>query len=350
MIEKIDGLQVIKSFKLENLISNNVITSIDKLIRIQTKVGYISLLNKTIVSIITLIASLLIIIFLAKESILHQTISLGQIITFILLSGRVFYSLSNLLKENLSLQEHEVILRRFFDFNEPSNNKNQNQGGITDFEISGIFLKNIEFGYNPDKIIIKDLNLHIVKNDKIRIFGKNGSGKSTLSKILSLLYQPLNGIIEVNDTISKFYNTNKLREKILLVSNEDILFNETIEFNITLGNKISTRKIIELSKQIDFYELISETEEGLDFMVSEGGKNLSTGQRKKILILRALVSKAELLILDEVLSGLDSDSRIKIENVLNIIEKTLIVISHEDVHNINFNKEFIIKNGELNKL
>lgn len=350
MIEKIDGLQVIKSFKLENLISNNVITSIDKLIRIQTKVGYISLLNKTIVSIITLIASLLIIIFLAKESILHQTISLGQIITFILLSGRVFYSLSNLLKENLSLQEHEVILRRFFDFNEPSNNKNQNQGGITDFEISGISLKNIEFGYNPDKIIIKDLNLHIVKNDKIRIFGKNGSGKSTLSKILSLLYQPLNGIIEVNDTISKFYNTNKLREKILLVSNEDILFNETIEFNISLGNKISTRKIIELSKQIDFYELISETEEGLDFMVSEGGKNLSTGQRKKILILRALVSKAEILILDEVLSGLDSDSRTKIENVLNIIEKTLIIISHEDVHNINFNKEFIIKNGELNKL
>lgn len=350
MIEKIDGLQVIKSFKLENLISNNVITSIDKLIRIQTKVGYISLLNKTIVSIITLIASLLIIIFLAKESILHQTISLGQIITFILLSGRVFYSLSNLLKENLSLQEHEVILRRFFDFNEPSDNKNQNQGGITDFEISGISLKNIEFGYNPDKIIIKDLSLHIVKNDKIRIFGKNGSGKSTLSKILSLLYQPLNGIIEVNDTISKFYNTNKLREKILLVSNEDILFNETIEFNITLGNKISTRKIIELSKQIDFYELISETEEGLDFMVSEGGKNLSTGQRKKILILRALVSKAELLILDEVLSGLDSDSRIKIENVINLIEKTLIIISHEDVHNINFNKEFIIKNGELNKL
>jgi subfamily B ATP-binding cassette protein HlyB/CyaB len=146
MIEKIDGLQVIKSFKLENLISNNVINSIDKLIRIQTKVGYISLLNKTIVSIITLIASLLIIIFLAKESILHQTISLGQIITFILLSGRMFYSLSNLLKENLSLQEHEVILRRFFDFNEPPNDKNQNKSGITDFEISDISLKNIEFG------------------------------------------------------------------------------------------------------------------------------------------------------------------------------------------------------------
>ena len=71
---------------------------------------------------------------------------------------------------------------------------------------------------------------------------ENGSGKSTLSKILSLLYQPLNGIIEVNDTISKFYNTNKLREKILLVSNEDILFNETIEFNITLVIKYQLAK------------------------------------------------------------------------------------------------------------
>ncbi len=349
MIEKIDGLQVIKSFKLENLISNKVLHSIDNLIKIQTKVRYINLINTTVVSLITLIASLLIIIFLAKESILYQTISLGQIITFILLSSRVFSSLSKLLKENLSLQEHEVILRRFFDFNEVKNNK-QNKSGITVFEISEFSLKNIEFGYNPEKTIIKELNLQIIKNDKIRIFGKNGSGKSTLSKILSMLYQPCSGVIEVNNTISKFYNSNTLREKILLVSNEDILFNETIEFNITLGQKISTRKIIELSKQIDFYELISETEDGLDFMISEGGKNLSTGQRKKILILRALLSKAEIIILDEVLSGIDSDARIKIENILNVIEKTLIIISHEDVHNIKFNKVFTIKNGELNKL
>lgn len=349
MIEKIDGLQVIKSFKLENLISDKIIDSIDNLIKIQTKVRYINLLNTTVVSLITLTASLLIIIFLAKESILNQSISLGQIITFILLSSRVFSSLSKLLKENLSLQEHEVILRRFFDFNDPNNNK-LSKNGITDFEIFEISLKNIEFGYNPKKIIITKLNLHIIKNDKIRIFGKNGSGKTTLSKILSMLYPPLNGVTEVNNTLSTFYNPNKLKEKILLVSNEDILFNETIEFNITLGQKTSTRKIIELSKQIDFYELISKTEGGLDFLISEAGKNLSTGQRKKILILRALLSKAEIMILDEVLSGLDSDARIKIEKVLNTIEKTLIIISHEDVHNIKFNKEFIIKNGELTKL
>jgi subfamily B ATP-binding cassette protein HlyB/CyaB len=349
MIEKIDGLQVIKSFKLENLISDKIIDSIDNLIKIQTKVRYINLLNTTVVSLITLTASLLIIIFLAKESILNQSISLGQIITFILLSSRVFSSLSKLLKENLSLQEHEVILRRFFDFNDPNNNK-LSKNGITDFEIFEISLKNIEFGYNPKKIIITKLNLHIIKNDKIRIFGKNGSGKTTLSKILSMLYPPLNGVTEVNNTLSTFYNPNKLKEKILLVSNEDILFNETIEFNITLGQKTSTRKIIELSKQIDFYELISQTEGGLDFLISEAGKNLSTGQRKKILILRALLSKAEIMILDEVLSGLDSDARIKIEKVLNTIEKTLIIISHEDVHNIKFNKEFIIKNGELTKL
>ncbi len=347
MIEKIDGLQVVKSFKLENTISNKIVQSIDSLIKIQTKVRYINLINTAVVSIITLTSSLLIIVFLAKQSILYQAISLGQIITFILLSGRVFTSLSKLLKENLSLQEHEVILRRFFDFNETKESVNQSQNGITDFTILELLLQDITFGYNSEKTIIKGLNLSIEQGDKIRIFGKNGSGKSTFAKVLSLLYQPSSGILKVNDTVSNFYNHDKLREKILLVSNEDILFNETVEFNITLGHKVSTRKIIELSKQIDFYNVISSAEEGLNFMISEGGKNLSTGQRKKILILRALLSKAELIILDEVLSGLDKDARHKIENILNAIEKTVVIISHEDIHHISFNKEYIIQNGEL---
>ncbi len=134
MIEKIDGLQVIKSFKIESVISNKILSSIDSLIHIQTRVRYINLINTTVVSLITLTASLLIIVFLAKESILYQTISLGQIITFILLSNRVFTSLSRLLKENLSLQEHVVILRRFFDFNEVSNKNRPANFGIVELD------------------------------------------------------------------------------------------------------------------------------------------------------------------------------------------------------------------------
>jgi subfamily B ATP-binding cassette protein HlyB/CyaB len=349
IIEKIDGLQVIRSFKIENIISDRILKSINNLLQIQTKVQYINLLNTTVVSLIVLPSSLLIIIFLSKQTILYQSITLGQIITFILLSNRIFASLSRLLKENLSLQENEVILKRFFDFDDMKKSI-ETSSGIESFNISELTLNQVNFGYHSEKPILSAINLQIFRNDKIRISGKNGSGKSTLAKVISLLYEPGSGFNEINKIRSSLYNRHQLREKILLVSNDDILFNETIEFNITLGQKVQSQRIIELAKQIDFYDVIATNDEGLNFVISESGKNLSTGQRKKILVLRSLFSQAEVIILDEVLSGLDIDSRIKIEQSLNSLNKTLIIISHEDIHSIHFNKQYIIENGRLSEL
>jgi len=349
IIEKIDGLQVVRSFKIEHIISDRIFKSINNLLQIQTRVQYINLLNTTVVSFIVLISSLLIIIFLSKRSILYQSITLGQIITFILLSNRVFASLSRLLKENLSLQENEVILKRFFDFDDMKK-PTETSNGIESFIISELALNQLSFGYHSEKLILSGVNLQILKYDKIRISGKNGSGKSTLAKVVSLLYEPVNGNIEVNRIRSSLYNHSQLRKKILLVSNDDILFNETIEFNITLGQKVQTQQIIELARQIDFYDVIAANEAGLNFVISESGKNLSTGQRKKILVLRALFSWAEVIILDEVLSGLDVDSRVKIEKALNSLNKTLVIISHEEIHAIHFNKQYIIENGRLSEL
>lgn len=97
-----------------------------------------------------------------------------------------------------------------------------------------------------------------------------------------------------------------------MVTNEDILFNDTIQENICLGKVISTVKILQLAKQIDLYDFITSKDEVLDFIINENGKNLSTGQRKKILLMRALLSGAEIIILDEVLSGMDMESRNKL--------------------------------------
>ena len=133
-----------------------------------------------------------------------------------------------------------------------------------------------------------------------------------------------------------------------MVTNEDILFNDTIQENICLGKEISTTKILQLAKQIDFYDFITSKDETLDFIINENGKNLSTGQRKKILLMRALLSKAEIIILDEVLSGMDIESRNKVESLVNNTkEKTFIIISHEPITNIQFAKKYKITNGEL---
>ena len=347
MIEKIEGIQVIKSFKIENVVSNKVLSNIDSLINIQTKVKYYSLFNSSVVSIITLIASLLIITLLSKEAIENQTVTIGQIITFIALSSKIFGSLSSILEENLELQENLVILKRFFDFNEKQQVTQPHDSTIEDIEIQTITFKDVKFEYLPDQPILERINLNIEKGDKIRIEGKNGSGKSTFCKILSLLYTPTHGEIRINDIEHKLYARTMLRDHILLTTNEDILFNESLLYNITFGRKIETKTIIDMAKKIDFYAYIKSNAEGLHYRINENGRNLSTGQRKKILLLRALLSEADIIILDEVLSGIDASSRQVIEATLTASKKTILVVSHEPTVGIQFNKTYLLDQGQL---
>lgn len=346
MMEKVDGIQFIKSFKIERFHSSKIFLSINEYLKIQLRNGYIDLLNKIVVALIVIVSTIFIILFLTKSAIETQIITLGQIVTFIALSSKIFSSLKSILDDNLTLQENEVILKRYLDFDEQI--KKVSKKGIHDFNIEKIELQNLNYGYLPDEFVLKDINLKIKKGEKIKIEGQNGSGKSTFSKILTTLYHPNSGCILINEKDKKFYNDDKMRDKILLVTNEDTLFNDTIQNNIVLGKEIPVSAILDMAKQINFYDFIASKDDGLDFIINENGKNLSNGQRKKILLLRALFSDAELIILDEVLSGMDIKSRNKIEKMIDKDHtKTYIIISHEPITNINFSKKYKIANGEL---
>ncbi len=346
MMEKIEGIQVIKSFKIERFHSSKIFSSVSDYLKIQLKNGYIDLINKVVVSLIITISSVFIIAFLTKSAIEDQLITLGQIITFIALSSKIFSSLKGILEDNLTLQENEVILKRYLDFDDES--KKTSKKGIQEFEIEKIEIQNLNYGYLPNELILKNINLSILKGEKIKIEGQNGSGKSTFSKVLTTLYKPESGNILINDLDRKFYSDDVMRDKILLVTNEDILFNDTIYNNISLGKPIEASEILKVSMEINFYDFIASKSEGLDFLINENGKNLSTGQRKKILLLRAVFANSEIIILDEVLSGIDTETRDKIESLIDSIKsKTVIIISHEPIHNIIFSKKYKITNGQL---
>ncbi|RZJ29219.1 MAG: ATP-binding cassette domain-containing protein [Flavobacterium sp.] len=349
MMEKVEGIQVIKSFKIENFHSNKIFASTNEYLKIQMRNGYVDLVNKIVVATIVVISSVLIMVFLTESAITTQIITLGQIVTFIALSSKIFSSLKGILDDNMTLQENEVILRRYLDFDEHT--KAPSKKGIRDFKIEKIEFQNLYYGYLPNEHVLKDINMIIRKGEKIKIEGQNGSGKSTFSKILTTLYQPGAGSVLINDRDKKFYNGEAVREKIILVTNEDILFNDTIQSNIALGKDIPVHEILDKAKEINFYDFIASKDDGLDFIINENGKNLSTGQRKKILLLRALFADAELVILDEVLSGMDNESRNKVESLIDgDASKTYIIISHEPINNINFNKKYKISDGELNLL
>lgn len=278
---------------------------------------------------------------------------MGQIITFIAFSSQVFSSVSGLLDENLDIQENQIILARYFDFNRKDDNAT-NIGSFSKIrrvDIESIEFRNVAFHYIPQRPVFSNLNLTIFKGEKIRLEGNNGAGKSTFCKVLSLLYSPEGGEILINNEKYSFYNSSSIRKKILLVSNEDILFNDTLAYNVSFSYSGSTSEILSLAKEIGLYEFIAEKAEGLDFIINEQGRNLSTGQRKKILMMRALLSSAQLIILDETLSGIDAESKEKIENYINCqTERSFIIISHEPLHYIQFSKTLIMQDGNIEQL
>ena len=346
MIEKLDGIQVLKSFRIEEAYSHKLRKIVGQLLGVQMRNRYVDLLNGAVVSVISMAASLLIIVALTKKAILANAISLGQIITYIALSERVFSALRGILSENLVLQENEVVLRRYLDFEEMAT-RPVPSGGIEDFTIENLSLIELGFGYNPQQLVLQNLTLEAERGDKIRIEGQNGSGKTTLSKVLTGLYEPAAGRMLMNDTDRRFFDPEKLKEKLVLVTNEDILFNDTLEFNIAFGRKVAPARIMQMAKHIGLYDFIASKEEGLGFLINENGRNLSTGQRKKVLLLRGLFSGADVLILDEVLSGIDAESRMRIEGLLNEFKRILIVISHEAIDYIRFTKHYSLEHGTL---
>ncbi|HEX8333995.1 MAG TPA: ABC transporter ATP-binding protein, partial [Segetibacter sp.] len=338
---------------LEGLFMQRQAPKIKNILAIQRKVRYVSLVNSAVINLIIIAATILIIYLLSRNAMLLKTFTVGQIITFIALSRQVFSSVSSILDENLDLQENEIILNRYFAFNQPqvaapvarANNK------IKLYDLESIEFRNVSFHYIPQKPLFSNLNILINKGDKIRLVGNNGVGKSTFCKLLSLLYNPDGGDILINGEKSFFYKPSSIRKKILLISNEDILFNDTIGYNITFDYNSSSGEILSLAKEIGLYDFIADNPEGLDYIINEQGRNLSTGQRKKILMMRALLSSAELIIFDETLSGIDKESKDAIEKYMNAqIDRTFIFISHEPVNYIEFTKILSLQNGTIEQL
>lgn len=352
LFENIDGLQVIKSFRMETAFLQRLIPKIKQILAIQKRVRYVALLNSGVIHMVIAIASAMIMLFLSRSAILYQDITAGQIITYIAFSSQVFSAVRGILDESLDIQENEIILRRYFDFSKAGQPEPKSiHQKIKIDQIESIEFQQVGFSYLPHKPIFSDLNIKIFKGEKIHMEGRNGTGKSTFCKVLSLLYPPESGEIFLNGEKFSFYQQGSIRKKILLVSNEDILFNDTLGYNMAFQYDIHTSKVLELAKELGFYEFISEKTEGLDFIINEQGRNLSTGQRKKILLMRAFLSKAELIILDETLSGIDRESREKIENYINKEEnRSFIIISHEPLEHVEFTKKLIVKNGSIEQL
>ena len=280
----------------------------------------------------------------------ENSISLGTIFLFIQLSQMLFRPLRQIADKFNTLQMGMVAANRVFKILDTEEFVND-FGKIKSKSIKGnILFEKVNFGYDKDNIIIKNLSLKIKKGERIAIVGPTGSGKSTIIKLILRFFELNSGQISIDNINIKDYSLRNLRSQISLVSQDIFLFADSIYNNISLFNeKVSKNDIEKAANQIGILEFIKSLPNGFNYNVKERGVMLSEGQRQLISFLRAYVSNPKILILDEATSSIDSRTEQLIQYATNkIIQgKTSIIIAHRLSTILNADKILFLDNGKI---
>lgn len=222
---------------------------------------------------------------------------------------------------------------------------------MDDLEVKGkVVFENVTFGYNPDKIVLKDLSLYAKPGQKIAFVGSTGAGKTTITNLLNRFYDINKGKITIDDRDIKDYKRDSLRRNIAMVLQDTHLFTGTIRENIRYGRLDATdEEVEEAAKIASAHSFIMRLEDGYDTMIEGDGDNLSQGQRQLLNIARAAISKAPILVLDEATSSVDTRTEKHIEHGMDRIMKnrTTFVIAHRLSTVRNVNAIMVLENGQI---
>ena len=328
IIQSINGIETIKAYNLEKNIQDETEFKYLKVIKSSFKRSKIYNLLTFLSGVVELIGNTLI-MWVGAIQVINGKLTLGEMMVFNTLLGYFTNPVKNLISLQPTIQTATVSADRLgeiIDLDiEQSDEKMIPQNLKGDIEIKGL-----NFRYGTRELILKNINMKIKQGEKIALVGESGSGKTTLAKLILKFYDFEKGDININNFNLKDIDNTFLRNKISYISQDMFLFNKTIKENLMLSDEIEIDDVIELSKKVNAYEFINELPQRFDYMIEENGTNLSTGQKQRLSILRALLKKPDILIMDEATSNLDSITESAIQKTLNNPEfnMTTIIIAH----------------------
>lgn len=215
---------------------------------------------------------------------------------------------------------------------------------------SSIIFADVSFHYENNETVIKHLNLHVNRGEVLAVVGPSGSGKTTLANLLPRFYEVSQGAVRIDDVDIRQATFASLRSQMALVTQQTILFNDTVRNNIAYGRPdCPEEKIIEAARSAFALDFIMELPQGFDTIIGESGARLSGGQQQRISIARALLKNAPILILDEATSALDTESEREVQKALeNLMQnRTTIVIAHRLSTIQNADRIIVLKDGQL---
>lgn len=330
--ETLNGLRVIKAFNVEAILNRKFNIVNDELLHTKNKISR----RRDMASPMSEFLGIMIfvsILYFGGRLVLGREIDLDASTFFTYLA--TFYNIINPIKSLSTsfsnLNKGSAAIARIEDVLNTKNTVDENENGIVmnDFK-EKIEFKNVHFAYDEFKIL-EDINIEIEKGKTVALVGSSGAGKSTLADLIPRFHDVTGGEVIIDGENIKNYELKSVRNHMSIVTQEPILFNDTIANNIALGMPDATREeIINAAKIANAHNFIMQKEEGYDTNIGDRGSKLSGGEKQRLTIARAVLDNPPILILDEATSSLDTESEKLVQDAINNMtqNRTSVVIAH----------------------
>lgn len=348
--ETIAGIRIVKAFCTEDFEKTRFAGKMQTIMNILMADAKYRCLGHPMVEMMGGVGMALIIWF-GGVQVLQGNSTPGTFMSFLTALIMLYEPVKGVTRINATIQQGMAAATRIFELLDvqPDIREQTNASVLPAFH-DRIEVDNVSFHYEGNTPVLHDLNLTVRRGEVLALVGPSGSGKTTLSNLVPRFYEVSSGAIRIDGLDIRSLQLHSLRQQLAMVTQQTILFNDTVRNNIAYGRSDSSEKDIRRAAEAAYaLEFIEDLPEGFDTVIGESGVRLSGGQQQRISIARALLKNAPILILDEATSSLDTESEREVQKALdNLMQnRTTIVIAHRLSTIKHAHRIAVLKNGRL---
>jgi subfamily B ATP-binding cassette protein MsbA len=329
--ESLGGLKVVKSYNSEGYFKTIFNNSIDRLLRLNNSIGKKNNLANPMSEFMGIVTIAVLLWYGGNLVLVDKTLNGALFIVYLGLAYNILTPAKAISRASYQVKNGLAAAERVFEILEVENTITNKENAIKKESFNEkISIENINFGYE-DENVLKNFSLEIPKGKTVALVGQSGSGKSTIANLLTRFYDVQEGTIKIDGIDIKDMTLHSLRDLMGLVTQDSILFNDSIKNNIRLGKQDATDdEIIAALKVANAYDFVKDLPNGIETNIGDAGGKLSGGQKQRLSIARAVLKNPPIMILDEATSALDTESekfvQVALENMMQ--NRTSIVIAH----------------------
>lgn len=329
--ETFSGVRIVKAFGMESFEVAKFMAATKRLLKINLRWVRAHAVTSPLMELLGAITIAGLLLY-ARNEILHHAQTTGGFVAFLYALIKMYEPVKRLTSVNNSFQQAVGASEKVFQYLEVRSEITDKPDAMVlpPFEKEIVF-ENIHFDYGDGTPLLRNVNLRIGKGEVIAIVGSSGAGKTSLANLIPRFFDVTGGSIRVDGHDIRDVKVSSLRAQIGMVTQETILFNDTVRNNICYGHQSkSEAEVLEAARAALAHDFISEMPNGYETIIGERGQRLSGGQRQRLAIARALLKNPPLLILDEATSELDTESELLVQRALSnlMAGRTVLVIAH----------------------